>query len=91
MSTPSDRTEALATRIAAVQRLTVDAAIRDALETQARAVGAATQSAPRRRMDVEQMSALGAEIAAMPLLDPRSPAEAIERLPAAPHRAMLAG
>jgi antitoxin VapB len=35
---------------------------------------------PRRRMTVEQMRALGAEIAALPLLDPRSPAEIMDDL-----------
>lgn len=68
----SQETEALAQRLAAAQRLSVEAAIRQALLTQARAAGI-EQETSRRRMTVEQMLALGAEIAAMPLLDQRSP------------------
>ncbi len=39
-----------------------------------------TEASPRRRMTVEEMRALGAEIAALPLLDPRSPTEIMEDL-----------
>jgi antitoxin VapB len=69
----SQEIEALATRLAAAKRVSVEDAIRQALEAQVRALG--TEPRPRRRMTVEQMSALGAEITALHLLDPRSPAE----------------
>ncbi len=76
----SQETEALAHRLAVAQRLSVEAAIQRALESQARAVGVAPESAPRRRMSVEQMLAFGSEIAAMPVLDQRSPAEIMDDL-----------
>jgi antitoxin VapB len=53
-------------------------AIRQALEAELRAM--AIQGRPRRRMSVEQMRALGAGIAALPLLDPRSPAQIMDDL-----------
>ena len=74
----SQETEALATQLAAAKRVSVEEAIRQALEAQVRTLG--TEARPRRRMTVEQMAALGAEIAALPLLDPRSPAEIMEDL-----------
>ena len=74
----SQETEALAARLAAAKRISAGEAIRQALEAELRAMGA--EARPRRRMTVEQMRALGAEIAALPLLDPRSPAEIIEDL-----------
>lgn len=74
----SQETEALAVRLAAVKHISAGEAIRQALEAELRALG--TQARPRRRMTVEQMRALGAEIAALPLLDPRSPAEIMEDL-----------
>jgi antitoxin VapB len=79
----SHETEALAKRLAEMQRLSVDAAIRRALERQATAEGIAgddTRRPPRRRMSVAEMLAVGDEIAAMPLLDPRSPQEIIDDL-----------
>jgi antitoxin VapB len=74
----SQEAEALAARLAAAKRISAGEAIRQALEAELRAMGA--QARPRRRMTVEQMRALGAEIAALPLLDPRSPAEIMEDL-----------
>jgi antitoxin VapB len=74
----SQETEALAQQLAAAQRLSVEAVIREALEARARAAGVAPEMRPRRRMTVEQMLAVGSEIAAMPLLDPRSPREIID-------------
>ena len=86
----SQETEALAVQLAAAQRLPVEEVIRRALEAQARAAGvqpeispvavvqAPTRSRPRRRMTVEQMVALGAEIAALPILDPRTPNEIMD-------------
>jgi antitoxin VapB len=67
----SRETEDLARRLAAEQRLSVDEAIRIALEAR----GSGTQPSARRRMTVEEMLAIGAEIRAMPLLDDRSPAK----------------
>jgi hypothetical protein len=75
----SRETEALALRLAAAQHMSADAAIRQALERRARAAGVEPE-ARRRRMSVEQMLALGSEIAAMPLLDPRSPAGGADNL-----------
>lgn len=72
----SPEIEALATRLAAVKHVSAGEAIRQALEAELRSMGA--QARPRRRMTVEQMRALGAEIAALPLLDPRTPAEIVE-------------
>jgi antitoxin VapB len=75
----SQETEALAERLAAAQSLSVDAAIQRALETHAR-VASIDPEAGRRRMTVERMLAFGAEIAAMPILDPRSPNEIMDDL-----------
>ncbi len=74
----SQETEALAQRLANAQRLSVEAVIREALEARARVAGVAPEQRPRRRLTVEQMLAVGSEIAAMPLLDPRSPREIID-------------
>jgi antitoxin VapB len=76
----SRETEALAERLAAAQRLSVEAVIQRALETQARVAGIEQELTPRRRMTVEQMLAFGAEIAAMPILDPRSSNEIMDDL-----------
>ena len=80
MSNLPQETEALAERLAAAQRLSVEAAIQRALETHARVAGIEQELSPRRRMTVEQMLAFGAEIAAMPILDPRSPNEIMDDL-----------
>jgi antitoxin VapB len=74
----SQETEALAQQLAAAQRLSVEAVIREALEARARVAGVAPEMRPRRRLTVVQMLAVGSEIAAMPLLDPRSPREIID-------------
>ena len=75
----SRETEALAQRLAAAPRLSVEAAIQRALEAHARVAGIELGAIiPRRRMTVEQMLAFGSEIAAMPILDPRSPNEIVE-------------
>ena len=76
----SHETEALAQRLAAAQRLSVEATIQRALETHARFAGIEQELSPRRRMTVEQMLAFGSEIAAMPLLDQRSPNEIMDDL-----------
>lgn len=74
----SQETEALAQRLAAAQRLSVEDAIRQALEARARSAGVAPDMRPRRRMTVDEMLAVGSEIAAMPLLDPRSAREIMD-------------
>lgn len=74
----SQETEELARRLAAAQSLSVDAAIRQALEARASVAGVEPELRPRRRMTVEEMLAVGSEIAAMPLLDPRSPREIMD-------------
>ncbi len=77
----SQETEALAKRLAAAQSLSVEEAIRLALEEKARAAGVDVDALrPRRRMSIESMLAVGAEIAAMPILDPRSPREIMDDL-----------
>ena len=77
----SRETEALAQRLATAQRLSVEAAIQRALEAHARASGIEPElMSSRRRMTVEQMLAFGSEIAAMPILDPRSPNEIMDDL-----------
>jgi antitoxin VapB len=77
----SQKIEALAKRIAAAQSLSVEDAIKLALEEQARAAGVAAEPLrPRRRMSVKSMLAVGCEIAAMPLLDLRSPREIMDDL-----------
>lgn len=78
MITLSQETEALAARLAAAQRRSVDDVVRQALEAHARATGVPTDLRQRRRMTAEQMTALGAEIAALPLLDPRTPNEIMD-------------
>ncbi|ULO23519.1 type II toxin-antitoxin system VapB family antitoxin [Methylocystis sp. SB2] len=77
MITLSRETEVLAERLAAARRVSVDEAVRQALEASARAAGVSPEQR-RRRMTVEQMQALGAEIAALPILDPRSPQEIMD-------------
>jgi antitoxin VapB len=81
----SHETEALAKRLAEAQRVTVDAAIRQALEEKARASGVMPE--PRRRRDTSpeaiaarraSMDRIAADIAAMPVLDPRSPQEIMD-------------
>jgi len=74
-------TVALAKLLAVAQNVSIEDAIRLALEEKARAAGVATELLrPRRRMSVEKMLALGAEITAMPLLDRRSPREIVDDL-----------
>ena len=80
MITLSQDVETLARRVAAVERTTVEDAIRRALEDRAQANGVARQTRVRRRMTAQQMLAVGAEIAAMPLLDPRTPREIMDDL-----------
>jgi antitoxin VapB len=73
-------TEALARRLAKAHGTTVDDVVRRAVEESASRAGLARA---RRRMTVDQMLAVGDEIAAMPLLDKRSPGEIMDDLNAA--------
>ena len=87
MITLPQETEALAERLAAAQRLPVEDAIRAALEAQARVAGV-WQEPPMRRDQSPAAIArrkasidrIVAEIAAMPILDPRSPNEIMDDL-----------
>jgi antitoxin VapB len=83
----SPETETLAVRLAAAQRLSVEAAIRQALEAQARAAGVLPE--PRRPRDQSPDAVAArrartdrfvAELASMPILDPRSPREIMDEL-----------
>jgi antitoxin VapB len=72
-------TARLAERLAAAQGISVEEAIRRAIEASTRSGHCSrTAKAASRRMTVDEMLAVGAEIAAMPLLDPRSPQEIMD-------------
>ena len=83
----SQETEDLAKRLAAAQRLSLEEAIRQALDAAARAAGLLQE--PQRRRDqspeavaarIERTNRFVAELAAMPVLDPRSPREIMDDL-----------
>jgi len=83
----SQETEALAQKLAAAQSLPVDDAIRQALEAWARAAGVLQE--PQRRRDQSpaaiatrkaSVDRIVAELAAMPILDLRSPREIMDDL-----------
>jgi antitoxin VapB len=76
----SQDVETLARRVAAAERTSVEDAIRRALEERARTHGVDFNKRRERRMTADEMLAVGAEIAAMPLLDPRSPREIMDDL-----------
>jgi antitoxin VapB len=81
MSSIPRETGRLVERLAAAQGIPVEEAIRRAVEASAREAGIATEpQKPCRRMTVDEMLAVGTEIAAMPLLDPRSPQEIMDDL-----------
>ena len=80
MITLSQDVEILARRLAAVERTTVEDAIRRALMDRAQANGIVPAMRRQRRMTAEQMLAVGAEIAAMPLIAPRLPREIMDDL-----------
>jgi antitoxin VapB len=69
--------EALARRIAAVRGVSVEDAPAWAIEEGAHRSGVAR---PRRRMTSAQMLAVGDEITALPLLDPRNPQEIMQEI-----------
>jgi len=83
----SQETETLAVRLAAAQRLSVEAAVRQALEAQARAAGVPPEPLRPRDQSPEAVAArrartdrFVAELAAMPIRDPRSPSEIMDEL-----------
>lgn len=76
----SRETEALAKRLAVTQSLSVEDAVRLALEDKARAAGIALEARQPRDQSPKSVAArhartnrFVAELAAMPVLDPRSP------------------
>lgn len=83
----SQETEALARRLAAAQNVTIEDAIRQALEAHAAAGGAIPEASQPRDQSPEAVAARRArmdrivrEIAAMPILDWRSPREILDDL-----------
>lgn len=80
----SQETEVLAFRLAAAQRVSVDEAVRQALEAQVRTVGVLSVHQNRDRSPAafaKRKAALQkavADIAAMPILDQRSPNEIMD-------------
>lgn len=72
-------TERLVRLMAVRSGRNVEDVLRIAIEREARVLGV-TSDQTQRRMTVEQMLAMGAEIAAMPLLDKRSPNEIMNDL-----------
>ena len=83
----SQETEALARRLADAQSVNVDAAIRQALEARARAAGVLPgPDCPRDRFPEAvaarhgRIDGIAREIAAMPVLDQRSPREIMDDL-----------
>ena len=87
MITLSQETEAQAQRLAAAKCLSVEEAFRLALEEKVRAEGLAPESVLPRDQSAEAVAArrmrtdrLVATLAAMPVLDPRSPREIMDDL-----------
>lgn len=83
----SQETEALARRLADARRVTVDAAVRQALEASALAAGVLPepvrphdQSPEAVAMRRERMGRIVREIAALPIIDKRSPNEIMDDL-----------
>jgi antitoxin VapB len=84
MITLSGETEALAKRLAAAQGLSIEETVKQALEEMARAVPELQRrrdnspaAIAKRQANIERIVA---EIAAMPVLDPRSPQEIMDDL-----------
>ena len=76
----SQDTEQLARRVAARVGRKPEDLIRAALEREAKALGVSDELPAKRRMTAAEMLALGREIAALPILDPRSPKEIADDL-----------
>jgi hypothetical protein len=74
----SEETETLAKRLADAQHLSVETAVRQALEEKVSALE--WEVRPRRRQTVDEMLAVAREIAAMPILDAGSPNEIMDDL-----------
>jgi antitoxin VapB len=73
-------TEQLARRVAARVGRKPEDLIHAALEREAKALGVADELPVRTRMTAAEMLVLGREVAAMPILDRRSPREIAEDL-----------
>ncbi len=80
-------TEALAQRLADAQHLSIEDTVRQALEDKARLTGVAPKARAAKDQSPEAIAArsanidrLVAEIAAMPILDPRFPQEIMDDL-----------
>jgi antitoxin VapB len=83
----SQETEALARRMADARRVTVDTAVRQALEASAHAAGALPERVRPREQSPEavvlrrdRMERIVREIAALPVIDKRSPSEIMDDL-----------
>jgi antitoxin VapB len=83
----SPETETLAVKLAAAQHISVEVAVRQALEAQARAAGVLPEPHRPRDRSLEAVAArhartnrLVAELASMPVLDPRSPRDIMDDL-----------
>jgi antitoxin VapB len=61
-----------------LDRLAAEDAIRQAPDVRAHGSEGEPEQRPRRRMTAKEISAVSAEIAAMPILDPRSPQEIMD-------------
>jgi antitoxin VapB len=75
----TQETERLARLMAARSGRSAEDVIRTALEREARALGMSDDQRLRRQT-VAQILAVGAEIATLPVLDPRTPREIMEDL-----------
>lgn len=83
----SQETETLARRLAAAQRVSIEDVIRQALEARAHAAGIMPESGRKRDVSPEAVAArrtrmdqIARKIAAMPILDQRSPRAIIDDL-----------
>jgi len=76
----TDEIETVARRVAAAERASVEDTIRRALEDRARVHGLPAGLTTRRRMSAQDMLETGAEIAALPLRDHRSPQDIMDDL-----------
>jgi len=76
----SEQTEGLARRLAVAQSVSIEVAIRDALEARACEAGLDLNHPATARMTAKEMLALGAAISAQPLRDSRSPNEIMDDL-----------
>jgi antitoxin VapB len=83
----SKQTEALARKLAATQGISMEDAIKRAIEQSARDAGVMAEPERRRELSAQAIAArkaridrIAEEIAAMPVLDPRSPREITDDL-----------